>query len=322
METTSSTADQILAGLRAGRTLAEIAADLGLDLVDDHHGYEMIAEPGYVASCDGADVPYDTADSAQEAADSYVADGDWGDDQSKTSWVPVQTWRTGWRVTPAECASCTAAAIAHDEDGDLACARHAATPAAGVQLQPLGAIGLDETETESEEILVEIPAVEPDCIDGHDHDWQSPVEIVGGIHENPGVWGHGGGVLVAEVCIRCGCGQHTDTWAQDPASGQQGLRSVEYRPGEYADQLAGLVDDADLVDCSCGETSDEPCPEVRLRSDLVTIEWMPEHLRASHEAAGNSGTYPENGAVRLCVARSCADRLLEQDAEWTREVHS
>lgn len=41
-------------------------------------------------------------------------------------------------------------------------------------------------------------------------------------------------------------------------------------------------------------------------SDLVVVEWMPRWLRASHEAAGNSGSYPANGAHRYAVSRDLA----------------
>lgn len=80
----------------------------------------------------------------------------------------------------------------------------------------------------------------PKCLDGKrdTHDWQSPHAIVGGIKENPGVWGHGGGVKITEVCVRCGCGRHTDTWAQNPSTGEQGLESVRYEAGEFAAELA------------------------------------------------------------------------------------
>jgi hypothetical protein len=79
---------------------------------------------------------------------------------------------------------------------------------------------------------------EPDCIEGHEHDWQSPFALIGGIEENPGVWGHGAGVTISSVCIHCGCGKLTDTWAQDLTDGEQGLESVSYTPGQYADQIA------------------------------------------------------------------------------------
>lgn len=80
---------------------------------------------------------------------------------------------------------------------------------------------------------VEIEPEEPECIDSEGHDWQSPLELVGGIKENPGVWGHGGGVIINAVCVRCGCGKTTDTWAQNPRNGVQGLTSIEYEPAKY-----------------------------------------------------------------------------------------
>ena len=43
---------------------------------------------------------------------------------------------------------------------------------------------------------------------------------------------HGGGVIFTEVCKHCGCRLATDTWAQDPETGTQGLRSIEYRAAE------------------------------------------------------------------------------------------
>lgn len=77
----------------------------------------------------------------------------------------------------------------------------------------------------------------PDCLDGHDHRWKAPHSLVGGCKENPGVHGHGGGVTIHEVCTICGCGRVTDTWAQNPSNGEQGLTSVEYRDGEFVDEV-------------------------------------------------------------------------------------
>jgi hypothetical protein len=42
--------------------------------------------------------------------------------------------------------------------------------------------------------------------------------------------------------------------------------------------------------------------EIRDSAGMYLIERMPEHLRASHEAAGNWGAYPMNGAERVCLA--------------------
>lgn len=80
---------------------------------------------------------------------------------------------------------------------------------------------------QTEKVKVAVEPAEPKC-EGDEHDWQSPHEIVGGIAENPGVFGHGGGVTIHEVCSVCGCGRILDTWAQDPTDGEQGLRSVRY----------------------------------------------------------------------------------------------
>jgi len=68
--------------------------------------------------------------------------------------------------------------------------------------------------------------------------------------------------------------------------------------------------------CLCGEITGERCAAERVEAaDLRAVEHMPEHLRASHEAAGTAGVYPHNGAVRLALHRECAERLA--DGEWT-----
>jgi hypothetical protein len=50
-------------------------------------------------------------------------------------------------------------------------------------------------------------------------------------YRQTGVSGHGGGVRIHEVCPHCGTRRITDTWAQDPQDGFQGLDAVEYRRG-------------------------------------------------------------------------------------------
>jgi len=49
---------------------------------------------------------------------------------------------------------------------------------------------------------------------------------------------------------------------------------------------------------------------------MCTVEFMLAHLRASHEAAGNRGVYPRNGAVRIRVSAQCVERMLDDDGEW------
>jgi hypothetical protein len=88
---------------------------------------------------------------------------------------------------------------------------------------------------DSERIRIEIEPDEPACeSDEGEHDWQNPIELVGGIRENPGVFGHGGGVKIHEVCVRCGAFRVTNTWAQDPETGEQGLESITYEPAGTA----------------------------------------------------------------------------------------
>jgi hypothetical protein len=98
---------------------------------------------------------------------------------------------------------------------------------------------VDCEDGSSYSVRVTINPDAPECSEV-EHDWQSPIELVGGIKENPGVWGHQGGVIVHEVCMNCGCGKTTDTWAQDRNSGEQGLTSVEYESGKF--QLPDLPD--------------------------------------------------------------------------------
>lgn len=74
------------------------------------------------------------------------------------------------------------------------------------------------------------------------------------------------------------------------------------------------------IRCQCGQVTGEACCWQGPLSQTVEIEWMPKYLRASHEAAGNRGCYPYNGAMRLRVTESCADLLVETDGEWTQVI--
>ena len=91
-----------------------------------------------------------------------------------------------------------------------------------------------EEEGEEEEVVIGVNPEEPPCED-ENHDWQSP-PFLGGLAENPGVFGHGGGVIRTEVCTHCGTYRVSDSWAQDPDGGEQGLDSVEYRDADAVSQ--------------------------------------------------------------------------------------
>ena len=170
------------------------------------------APTGYVAWDEGAAVHFPDADTAEEAAEAFVAGGNWGD-SSKTAWVDVRT----------------APARGPGEDEDY--------------LEECEGVWYDSADEESITITIEpdvpeCPHPDPDSEDGHD--WRAPVALVGGCRENPGCFGHGGGVVSSEVCVRCGARRTTDTWAQDPSTGQQGLTSVEYEEAGTTDIEAAL----------------------------------------------------------------------------------
>jgi len=102
-----------------------------------------------------------------------------------------------------------------------------------VWVTPLAADG-EPIEDKRACITIAIDPEEPPCVDGQKHEWCSPHEVVGGRKENPGVWGHSGGVIITEVCSRCGRYRKTETWAQNPTNGVEGLESVEYRDPDKA----------------------------------------------------------------------------------------
>lgn len=70
------------------------------------------------------------------------------------------------------------------------------------------------------------------------------------------------------------------------------------------------------VQCQCGQATGVGCAWSGPRSETVVVEWMPEHLRASHTAARNAGVYPANGAIRIRCERACAESLVESDPDW------
>jgi hypothetical protein len=90
----------------------------------------------------------------------------------------------------------------------------------------------DEREPEEATGTVTLEPAEPVCEGDRVHEWESPLGVVGGIAENPGVWGKGGGVVIREVCMHCGQYRITDTWAQRRDTGEQGVRAVSYEQAD------------------------------------------------------------------------------------------
>ena len=72
----------------------------------------------------------------------------------------------------------------------------------------------------------------PKCSHPAGHAWARPCQVVGGLEENPGVHGHGGGMIVTSVCARCGIYRILDTWATDRLDGTEGLVAIKYLPAD------------------------------------------------------------------------------------------
>jgi len=141
---------------------------------------------------------------ANEVAHEYVDEGAYGQDGDQTVVVDVTVWELRNNID------------IEDEDN----------------------IDPDDRDTwehlvvdeDGDEIKVEIQPKPPKCERDYDewpnHDWQSPQEVVGGLDENPGVYGSNGGVKVTEVCSHCGKYKITDTGATDHTG--QTFTSIRY----------------------------------------------------------------------------------------------
>ena len=73
----------------------------------------------------------------------------------------------------------------------------------------------------------------PPCSGKEGHEWSSDFIV-------PSVRAHGGGIILTECCMHCGCARITDTWAQDLSTGKEGLRSTRYEPGRFIAALRAL----------------------------------------------------------------------------------
>lgn len=169
---------------------------------------------------------------------------------------------------------------------------------------------------------------EPECEDGEGHDWQSPHEILGGIKENPGVWGKGGGVIVHECCIRCGCARITDTWAQRPDTGEQGLTSVSYEAGKYADEIPTRemreMDELNLcqqyvfgaayVLAGLRDEPSERCLRDARRGTRERAEKIAAYVAKAGKAKGGYWRPQEERARRLALRLATVDDASERKA--------
>lgn len=235
--TTNTDRETAIDMLTAGTPAAEVADELGLDYDAEH---DAVVLDGWIADDGNREVEYPYASSGRGAAEEYVSDGTWGDDDT-TQWVTVWAWRIGLRAhADTECAYCSEQATGLDEAGDQSCPQHATH--AGPVHMVIEVADVSDIDRASHSVAIE--PEEPACSHADGHDWRSPHGLVGGCESNPGVWGHGGSVVAHEVCVRCALARITDGWAQDPETGVQGLTSVRYDRDEYsmADVARSIVE--------------------------------------------------------------------------------
>lgn len=111
---------------------------------------------------------------------------------------------------------------------------------------------------------------------------------------------------------RCDCPGRL--WTQTE---QGGSWSTSFEAEEVEAEEVEAEDDAEAgaTPCECGEATGVQCEWTGPEDETIVVEWMPHHLRASHEAAGNWGVYPLNGAIRLRVHPECADRIMSDEEE-------
>jgi len=109
-----------------------------------------------------------------------------------------------------------------------------------------------------------------------------------------------------DLCTRCAAAADHDCGELGPVA-----------RGPHRGQCHGAKHSAP-VRCECGQWSGEPCDDVAPADTMVTIEVTPLWQRDSHAEAGNRGTYPANGALRIRVTCECAAWIIEADPNWAR----
>lgn len=158
------------------------------------------------------------------------------------------------QATTLEDARDEARQLLRDGDWSIGLAEHQRT------IYPDAKILVEDADGEREivdRVSVAIEPEPPKCEHDDGHDWQSPLEVVGGIEENPGCWGHGGGVIIREVCARCGRYRVTDTW--DQSQGPDPVETVHYEDADdtseaWVRRIQAPKDLLDLVEAHGAET--------------------------------------------------------------------
>ena len=178
---------------------------------------------------------------------------------------------------------------------------------------------------EEREAAVTIDPEEPECPEGDEHDWQRPHELVGGLEENPGVWGHGGGITSIDVCMRCGLRKLVDTWADDGHGGH--MESTRYEQGEVPEnppELVARMSNDEVWDAWVGSQSTSDWAEYA-RNDRETPResvdhYMPHVIQTQREADGTDlAPYADDIARKLLGHLVDCGAALDED-RWVADL--
>jgi hypothetical protein len=200
-------------------------------------------------------------------------------------------------------------------------------------------VGPDGGEEDGWSVTVDIDPPEPACPVRKDagHDWSNDHRMVGGLTENPGVFGSGHGqVRTVEACLACGARKTDDLGGTDSASGDN-MRVITYEPPGtvtppgmpvYWSVCSGPVGDARV-------TAVEPGPAGVDIPDEILL-WAGHHglspdspniylLVATEDEAGEipgeiayckgTVTYAEDQAIRAALAASAGADCEDLTAE-------
>lgn len=195
--------------------------------------------PTYLCDDGNAEIEI-TADTAREAAQDYVDGGDWGDADGTTTYIdvyvqaipdetelPVTSYE--WEAEPGVERGMVSRVAPEERESAMAACEELGLDVS--ESEHKGHLLVSVAPGERERITITIEPDEPEC-SADAHDWKTPHSVLGGIKENPGVWGNGGGVIAREVCAHCGRYRETNTWAQRRDTGEQGLTEVKYEDAD------------------------------------------------------------------------------------------
>lgn len=160
------------------------------------------------ADCEARIASLEADDARDAAREAWLASDD-------ARWYQISDDQATWRLfsTPDEVESDAEASLRESEWGEVE--KTMLLVAYVREIDPVA----DEETGDMIRVSVEIEPEEPPCNDGEEHDWCEPHSVVGGLRENPGVWGRGAGIVTRRVCAHCGAYEVCESAAQDPGTG-------------------------------------------------------------------------------------------------------